>query len=145
GLLMNGLSAAQLEAVMERLYLANEERSWIRAGLSLPQQLQRTSLDQPLARSEIYHLLHGHSDQSLAIAACLAAPLSQVRRHIKLYLDELRDVHLSISGNDLLKLGFPHGPQIKEALSKVHDAKLDGHLANAAQELAYVKRSFPQY
>jgi tRNA nucleotidyltransferase (CCA-adding enzyme) len=145
GLLMADLSHSQLDAVMERLYLANDEKDWIRAGLSLPVQLQETEKERPFSRSEIYRLLHGHSDQSLAIAACLATPLSSVRRHVKLYLDELRNIHVDISGNDLLKLGFPRGPEIKEALARVHEAKLDGQLLDAAQELDFVRRSFPQY
>jgi tRNA nucleotidyltransferase (CCA-adding enzyme) len=142
-LLMADLTREQVEAVMERLYLANQEREWIRAGLQLPKQLERTDHEEPLSRSEIYQLLHGHSDPSLAISACLAPPLSHVRRRIKLYLDELRNVRVEISGNDLLQLGFPRGPKIKEALQKVHEAKLDGRLQTAQQELDYVRSAFP--
>src|SRR5262249_14205446 len=107
GLLLAGLSPQHLDAVLDRLFLANDEKDWIRAGVDLTQQLERSADGQALARSQIYHRLHGHSDQSLAIAACLAPPPSPVRRSIRLYLDELRNVKVSTSGNDLLKLGFP--------------------------------------
>lgn len=142
-LLMSELSNEQLQSVMDRLYLANDEKDWIRAGLALPQQLENGETG--LSRSKIYELLHGHTDESLAIAACLAPALSSVRRSIRLYLDELRIIRVVLSGGDLLKLGFPRGPEIKLALTKIHEAKLDGEVTTAVQELEFVKRCFPQY
>jgi tRNA nucleotidyltransferase (CCA-adding enzyme) len=145
GTLLASLSAAGLETVMERLSLATDERLWIRSGVALVNELGNDGDEVSRRSSWIYEILHGHADQTLAIAASLAVPGSLVRRWIKLYLDELKTVRIFISGNDLMKLGFPQGPQIKEALLKVHQAKLDGELKTEAQELEFVYRHYPQY
>jgi tRNA nucleotidyltransferase (CCA-adding enzyme) len=143
-LLLAPLAAPEVESVMERLSLANEERDWIRAGLKLLGELPEKR-DDTLARSQIYVLLHGHSEQSLAIAASLAVPGSPARRWIKLYLEELRLIRTSMSGSDLMRMGFPQGPPIKDALQKLHAARLDGDVQTPAQEFEFVKRNYPQY
>jgi tRNA nucleotidyltransferase (CCA-adding enzyme) len=143
-LLLSPLRRPELEAAMERLALSNDERDWIRFGFDLVSEFadfQRNGM----SRSEIYSMLHGQPDQSLAIAAALAQPGSQARRWIKLYLDELRTIRTSISGNDLMRMGFPQGPQIKEALQKLHAARLDGTIITPAQEFDFVKKNYPQY
>lgn len=141
--LLTKLSVDELEATMERLVLANDEKQWIRDGLSLATELGAQS--KWLARSEIYFLLHGHSDQSLAIAASVSAPGSSGRRWVKMYLDELRHVKPSISGVDLLQFGFPQGPEIKDALQRIHTARLDGEIETIAQEYEFLKRHYPQF
>ncbi|HEY9790472.1 MAG TPA: CBS domain-containing protein [Candidatus Obscuribacterales bacterium] len=143
GTMLAPLERPALEAVMERLNLANDERHWIRSGLLLLEQLVVTSIGSSPPRSEIYAVLHGHSDQALAIAASVATPGSSTRRWIKLYLDELRDVRIFLSGNDLIKIGFEQGPQIKAALDKVKEAKLDGRVRTPAQELEFIRKHYP--
>lgn len=144
GLLLSPLRGGELEAAMERLSLSNDERDWIRHGFRLVEEFADFKRH-GLSRSEIYSMLHGQPDQSLAIAAALAHPGSQARRFIKLYLDELRSVRTSLSGNDLMRMGFPRGPEIKEALQKLHAARLDGDVQTPAQEFEFVKRMYPQY
>ena len=144
GVLLSQLHAALLETVLERLNLPNDERDWIRAGVLLPRLLE-SKPEEGNANSAIYARLRGHADQSLAIAASLATPGSPVRRAIKVYLDELRHVKPSFSGDDLIKLGFPQGPEIKEALSLVLNAKLDGAVKTKHDELQLLKETFPQF
>jgi tRNA nucleotidyltransferase (CCA-adding enzyme) len=134
---------ASVDAVMERLSLSNDEREWIHDGFRLFGELSGTNGWIP--RSEIYNTLHGHADQSLAIAASLGAPGTRARRWIKLYLDELRSVRPALSGNDLMRIGFPQGPVIKEALQKLHVARLDGEVQTPAQEFDFVKKLYPQF
>jgi tRNA nucleotidyltransferase (CCA-adding enzyme) len=137
GLLLSQLPLPRLKNVLDRLHLSNEQKSDILKGLSLPQQLD--SIDREVRPSQIYALLHGHSDESLAIAACLAEAGSPLRRMIKLYLEELRNIHVTISGADLLRMGFPQGPNIGMVLGKLADAKLDGEIDGLNDEIAFVK------
>jgi tRNA nucleotidyltransferase (CCA-adding enzyme) len=145
GVLLSPLSSDELSAVMDRLVLSNVEREWIADGLSLLKRINASVDPDNLTAQEVYKLLHGHSDQALALAASLALPGSRVRRWIKLYLDKLRFVHVFLSGHDLLKAGFPEGPEIGNALEKLKEAKLSGKVKTAAQEMAFIKENYAQY
>jgi tRNA nucleotidyltransferase (CCA-adding enzyme) len=145
GVLLSALSKDDLSAVMDRLVLTNVERNWISDGLCLLQQMSASPDPDNLTPQDVYKLLHGHSDQSLALAASLAQPGSRVRRWIKLYLDKLRLVQVFLSGHDLLKAGFPEGPEIGNALERLKEAKLSGRVKTAAQELAFIKENYARY
>jgi tRNA nucleotidyltransferase (CCA-adding enzyme) len=141
GLLLSQLPLPRLTAVLDRLHLPNEQKTNILKGIALPDQLN--SIDGEVKPSQIHALLHGHSDESLAIAACMTEAHSPLRRMIKLYLEELRNIHVTISGADLLRMGFPQGPAIGKALGKLTEAKLDGKVDGVNDEIEFV-RSFLQ-
>jgi tRNA nucleotidyltransferase (CCA-adding enzyme) len=152
-ILLARLDEELLPQVMERLALANDEREWITTGLRLWRRLSEHAAGAPAealkteqpTRSKIYALLNGQPEHSLAVAASLATPGSPARRWIKLYLDELRHVQLFLSGNELIHLGFPQAPVLKEALESLRQAKLDGEVKTAAEELEFIRNRYPQY
>ncbi len=106
-LLLSRLSSERLQNVLLRLQLINEDRNIVTRGLNILPSL--ASADKHLKRSEIYQLLHGTPISSLAIAACQAKPGSSVRRMIKIYFEELKDVTTKLSGKDLRQMGFAEG------------------------------------
>jgi hypothetical protein len=65
-----------------------------------------------------------------ALAGALG-PAEQARR----WLDELRDVHLEISGDDLLAEGIAPGPEMGRRLDRALAAKLDGEAPDRDTEL----------
>ncbi len=140
-ILLSQLEPDRRRAVVDRLHLSNEQKEHIEKGLSLPRRLK--SLAAESRRSAVYAGLHGQSDQALAIAASLASPGSPWRRMIKLYLEELKDITVLVSGADLLRMGFPEGPQIGRVLSSLTAAKLDGQVASLQEELSFIKANFP--
>ena len=97
-------------------------------------------LSQPgLAPSEIYDILHGHS--LIAIRACqLATDSTVAEENIDLYLNVLRNIQPSLRGKDLIQLGMPEGPKVKEALLVLREAKLDGRISSRKEEEEMVKR-----
>ena len=44
-----------------------------------------------------------------------------------------------LTGNDLIKLGIPQGPRIKEILNKILDARLDGKVKTKKDEEGMVE------
>ncbi|HEY9785454.1 MAG TPA: CBS domain-containing protein, partial [Candidatus Obscuribacterales bacterium] len=137
GLLLSRLSEERLPNVLNRLLLPNEQKDYITHGLDIPKRLKEIGGE--LKRSEIYSLFHGRARESLAIAACLAPPGSPLRRMLKLYLEELADVQVELSGNDLKALGFSEGPAIGEALELLRKARLDGSAKSRADELKLIE------
>lgn len=137
GLLVSGLPKVRLENALDRLQLQIDQKQKILNGLRLPEQIG-TPEDEP-RRSQIYRLFHGQQKESLAIAACLARPGSLTRRMIKLYLEQLDDVSIELTGADLLKMGFSQGPELGRILDALLDARIDGTVKSVDDELAYVR------
>jgi tRNA nucleotidyltransferase (CCA-adding enzyme) len=136
-LLLARLSPTRVPDVLSRLHLSNDERLTVLRGLEIYPALGKEN--KAMKKSEIYELLHGTSDEALAIAACLAPPGSYVRRMTKLYFDQLKTVNIELSGADLLKIGLEQGPRIGQLLRAVLEAKLDGQVSTKKEELEFVK------
>lgn len=137
GLLVSGLEKQRLENALDRLQLQVDHKQKILSGLRLPDQIGTPEAEPK--RSQIYRLFHGQPKESLAIAACLARPGSLTRRLIKLYLEQLDNITIDLTGADLLKLGFSQGPQLGRLLDALLDARMDGKVKSRDDELAFVR------
>ncbi len=140
-LLLAQVDPERRRKVVDRLHLANDQKNHVDKGLDLPKL--HKDMNEELSRSQLHAILHGYSDQSLAIAACLAKPGSPWRRMIKLYFEQLKNVRLLISGADLIRMGYPQGPEIGRVLGKLTEAKLDGKIVSLQEELSFVKDNLP--
>jgi len=63
----------------------------------------------------------------------------RARRRIEWFLSQGRAVRPLLSGEDIVALGVPRGPQIGACLAALRRARLDGALATVAQERNFVK------
>lgn len=140
GVLLLSLPEDRIAAALARLHLAEDERSWVLDGAKIVRGL--SELEGAAKRSEVYKVLHGHSDQSLAIAACVAPTGSNLRRWIKIYFEELREIKPELGGHDLMALGIRQGPVVGEVLGRLRDAKLDGELKSSEDERTFVIANF---
>jgi len=134
-------------------YCLNEEQSghlisYLRLPKSIAQIIRDTAsikaklkslADPKLAPSSIYRLLRGYSPLAI-VANSFATDSPAARRHIQLFLDKLRYVKPALTGNDLIKMGIVPGPQIKEILNLLHEARLDGKVTSKQGEEELVKR-----
>jgi tRNA nucleotidyltransferase (CCA-adding enzyme) len=93
------------------------------------------------AGSEIHAIASFESLESVALAGAWATPWSNTRTAAHLWLAELRNVRLRITGDDLLAAGIPEGPEIGRRLEAALCAKLDGELNGGREaELAAALR-----
>jgi tRNA nucleotidyltransferase (CCA-adding enzyme) len=88
------------------------------ADVSSPSQLRDAVVGAPLEAVALAGSLDGAQPPSKAGAAARA------------WLQELRHVHLAITGDDLLSAGIPAGPEIGRRLELALRQKLDGELAD---------------
>ncbi|MGH3061216.1 MAG: hypothetical protein ACRDNA_07375, partial [Gaiellaceae bacterium] len=58
------------------------------------------------------------------------------RSRLERYFEELRAVHLEISGGDLAELGLTESPRVGAVLEEILRRKLNGELDGRAAELA---------
>jgi tRNA nucleotidyltransferase (CCA-adding enzyme) len=88
--------------------------------------------------SQIYAVVHDVALEAVALAAALAdahgwpAAGAAARR----WLDELRHVALTITGEDVLRAGVAAGPQVGKRLRHALMRKLDGELRGREDELS---------
>ncbi|MBA7690553.1 A-adding tRNA nucleotidyltransferase [subsurface metagenome] len=131
--------------------LTNEETEPLISFLRLPKSLAQALRDTislktklpflanpKLTPSSIYHLLHGYFLQAVT-ANSLACDSPVARQHIQLFLDKLRYVKPALTGNDLQKMGIAPGPQLKEMLQRLHNARLDGKVTSKQGEVELVE------
>jgi len=131
--------------------LTEEEAEQLANKLRLPKLLAQTlrdtgsikaklnSLADPeLPPSSIYRLLHGYSLTAIN-ANSLASDSPIVRQHIHLFLNKLRYVKPTLTGTDLKRMGIPPGPRIKEMLTLLHEARLDGKVKSKQEEEKVVR------
>jgi tRNA nucleotidyltransferase (CCA-adding enzyme) len=137
-LLTYRLPGAELAYLVDYLHLNKTLRQTLLDTCNLSERLDELS-DPGLPPSRVYQILRGHSTQAV-IANLLASNTAAVRRHIQLYLDKLCIITTALDGQDLIKMGIPPGPAVKEALDGLLSARLDGLVKDREAERAWVQR-----
>ncbi|HEX73995.1 MAG TPA: CCA tRNA nucleotidyltransferase [Dehalococcoidia bacterium] len=137
-LLAYSLTNEESEQLISRLRLPKSLAQTLRDTISLKTKLE--SLANPkLTPSSVYYLLHDCSPPAIT-ANSLASDSPVAQQNIKLFLNRLRYVKLALNGDDLVRMGIPTGPQIKEILQLLHEARLDGKVTSNQGEEVLVKR-----
>ena len=136
-LLVYHLTSEENEQLISRLRLPKSLAQTLRDTNSLKIKLE--SLANPeLTPSKIYSFLYGYSPPAI-IASSLACDSPITRQHIQLFLNKLRYIKPTLTGNDLKRMGIAPGPHIKEILNLLHEARLDGKVTSKKDEEGLVK------
>lgn len=64
----------------------------------------------------------------------------EMRRYISLFLTQLKNQKLTVSGMDLKSMGLVPGPKYANVLRSVHAAMIDGHAQDHKSQLALARR-----
>jgi tRNA nucleotidyltransferase (CCA-adding enzyme) len=136
-LLCYRFNSGELEQFTKSLRLPKVTAQVLQDTLVIKAKLKELSIP-GLAPSIIYNLLHGYSPTAY-IANSIGADSETAAEHIELYLNVLRHVNPILSGEDLVRLGVPRGPKIKEVLEKLREARLDGKINSKKEEEKMVK------
>jgi tRNA nucleotidyltransferase (CCA-adding enzyme) len=136
-LLTYRLPRAETARLIEYLNLNKTLRQTLLDTSNLSERLDELG-DPGLPPSRVYHILRGYSTQAI-IANLVAGNVAAVRRHIQLYLDKLRLIRTALHGEDLINMGFPPGPAVKEALDGLLAARLDGLVKDREAERVWVQ------
>ena len=89
--------------------------------------------------SRLYFILHPLPIEGILYLMAFSKR-ETVRKHISLYLSQLKDEDIDISGQDLKDLGLPPGPAYNRILKTVLTAKLDGRARDRHSQLDLSKR-----
>jgi hypothetical protein len=113
------MNKQQIEVILKRLKYPNEIVSVISNAVHLQTFFDETT---DISRIRQFRRIAGkHADITLDLIDALNKPVDV--DYIQQKLQELKDTPLKpdISGNDLIKLGIPKGPMMKQVLDAVQD------------------------
>ncbi|MDI6814888.1 MAG: CCA tRNA nucleotidyltransferase [Dehalococcoidales bacterium] len=122
-LLAYHLTNEENEHLISRLRLTKLLTQTLRDTNSLKTNLQSLA-DPKLPSSSIYRILHGYSLPAI-MANSLAGDHPVARQHMQLFINKLRYVKPALTGDDLKRMGIAPGPDIKEVLELLLEARLD--------------------
>lgn len=91
----------------------------------------------PQNNFEIYNMFKNEPIESI-IAYCIFDENNNAQK----YLTELKDIKPTLSGKDLLNMGFSTGNIIGKILNKLLEEKLNNNLQTKENEIAFVKKYF---
>lgn len=121
---------------LERLAITGEPLSALRQAAAAATLARRLD-GRAFRRSEAALVLNAWPRSAL-IGAWLHGG-GRVRRRIEWFLTEGRAVRPLVSGDDVLHLGVPRGPDVGACLSALRRLKLDGGVTTMEQEREFVK------
>jgi len=138
-LLVYGLGAQDLKEFNAFLKIPKAEAVILHDTLQLKNELVVLA-DRNLTNGGIFQMLYRYH-QSAILVNLLAANSYYAKKRLELYLEKLRHVHTFLNGKDLLEMGITAGPQVKETLEILLEAKLDGRVKTREEEIAMVKKA----
>lgn len=131
------LRPQNLEQVIAYLKFPRSVAQTLRDTIALRDELPLLA-EPGIALSRVFHCLHQYS--RIAILANLLAEGSPIiQQRIESYLSNLRHIQPSLTGEDLMRMGIASGPRIKEVLSILREARLDGKVRSREEEIEFVK------
>jgi tRNA nucleotidyltransferase (CCA-adding enzyme) len=119
-----------------RLHLAGRFERALSDLVRLHALSDKLATDSP---SEVVGLLDGLAISAVWAYAVLAP--GKAGEAGRRYLEEWRRVRPALRGDDLLTLGVSPGPAVGEMLKELRAARLEGRVANRADEVDFVQRS----
>ncbi len=134
-LLIVGLDKPKIIEIINKLHLSSEESNIILQSHDLFSRIE--CLANAASSFDIYEALENISTEAL-IVNLIKSKNNKVLSNIELFLTELKDVKISVKGNDLIKLGLKPGPEFGKILRGVLKAKLNGKLINKEDELNFI-------
>ena len=131
-------SAEETESLVARLRPTKALTQTLRDTGNLKGKLKSLNVH-GLTPSDIHNLLHDHSSMAI-IANYLACDLPTARQNIYLFLNELRHVKPTLTGDDLQRMGVTLGPGIGLLLQQLHRARLNGDVITRQDEESFVEK-----
>jgi tRNA nucleotidyltransferase (CCA-adding enzyme) len=136
------LSPEELEEMVRRFKIAPKQAAALVKG--------KEAADEVLAklfhlggrsRSQLYHLLKPLGTEYLLYMMAKSRQ-EPSRRAISLYFKELKGLKPELKGRDLVALGYPPGPLIKEMLERLMEARLSGEVKTRGEEKEFIRKNF---
>ncbi len=125
------------EEYLDKLNISGEERELMHYARCCREHFEEfNQLKHPLA---IVDYLDRLPPEKLALLY-FAGLLSGETAGLESYFSELKDIEIEIDGNDLIEMGLEPGPQIKDILEKVRQARFNERVKTREEELKLAEK-----
>jgi tRNA nucleotidyltransferase (CCA-adding enzyme) len=140
--LVDSLAEKEVQDLLARLSLSEKYRAtFLRHRSKAIQVVDRLSRSSSPSRSDIYFLLNPLPTDFL-LYAMGKTESGEVQKSFSLYFTRLKPTRVSMSGQDLTRMGYAPGPIYTEILQELLRARLDEELHSHQEELEYVQEKF---
>ena len=137
-LLAYPLTSEETERLISRLRLPKSLAQDLRDTMTLKGKM-RLLATPGMSPNGIYRLLANYSSPAM-MANSLATESPAASQNIHLYLTRLKYIEISLTGDDLMRLGVAPGPHIRDIMDMLHKARLDGQITSKQDEEDLVKK-----
>lgn len=138
-ILLRPFDAEAAAEICARLEIPPRQRPIFEAErIAAEQTLSWLSGNMPARNSDMYHRLAGFRVE-LLLFMMAAARREPVKKAISFYFTSLRNVATAIRGRDLKQMGIPPGPEYREILDAVRDARLNDRVRTREDELHFAR------
>jgi len=137
-LLLYRLPRQEGEKVVSSLRLRKSTARAVQDALDLKESLEPLSIPE-WTPGEVYAYLIPYTEEAIR-AAMIACDSAMARERLEVFLSRLRHVRPSLSGEELKRMGVPQGPEIKQMLDHLLEARLEGKVSDRTDERELVER-----
>lgn len=134
-LFFNHLNQEEMGSILSRLSFNSREEKVLAQIPHLNKIFSK--LEKEVSGSEIFSLLQGLASEELVYLSHLSSGV--VRERVGHFLATLCQLKPSLTGKDLLEMGFKPGPEMGALLLDLKKARLDGLLSTRKEELSFLR------
>ncbi len=134
GVLLAGEAQRKIGYIAEKMYLSGQEENILQGAAALCKKQE--ILDKSQTRFEVYEFFERSETESILV---FFIKNTNLKDKVDLYLNELKNIKISIDGNTLIKIGLNPGPVFGEILKKVLKAKINKEITSPDQEMEFAK------
>jgi tRNA nucleotidyltransferase (CCA-adding enzyme) len=135
-ILLSGLYEEEFTKWCSEMKVKKKDTDIVSKTISDLPDLKKKLTSAKFKNSQLYLLLRNAVPELQAI---LYSAGSNIKKNILHYAHDLKDISLDIKGENLMEMGFKHGPEIGRALDFLLALKLDGKIKNAEEEMTMAK------
>ncbi len=136
-----GEKEVNLFSQLHRFRLSRQDRATIAFTLSNTESLVAQLKEKEISPLEIYNLFSKIPLETTYFILALAGSDVALERY-DLYTNKLRHITPSLTGEDLIRLGYRPGPIFKEILDKIKAEKIKGNITTLEVEINFANKHF---
>lgn len=141
--MLEPLPPAEAKAFAERLGLGKRLRARVALAADTGDELLARLFGLHVVSRKVVRDIFHELPNEVILYLMAKAKHPDIKRYISLYLTQLKNIRLYTTGDDLVAMGYPPGPQFKQILDRVLEKRLSGEIRTRKGEAAWIRKSFP--
>lgn len=133
------LLAVDKYAIVKKFRLSNNEIKMLKCFDSYKNYIIRKLNCENVSKYEIADILKRISGEHLILLLAITYNKKNIRRNVKKYIEDIKQIELFITGKDIKKFGIKPGPIYKTILDAIYKEKINGNISTKNEEITLLK------